>query len=389
MSRAVGTSQRSPSKRRGVTLIEAVLSMVIVSVLLVSALNAAGQVWQSRQTAHDTMRGQPLADELLAEILDKAYADPEDPDRAIGLDTGEGGGDDRTSFDDIDDYVSLTNSPPEDRDGNEITGFDGWTRSVTVGFVADGSFGALTATDTGIKRIEVTVSHNGRPIASAFALRTSAWDPEADPVKPDDTPRTLVLVVDDAASLSSEDTEAQSIARNLSYTVNVVEDAELTRAQADAADVVYISRGAQQGDLLTEVRNTTSGVAIAEPGLWDFFGLAQGIVDSEDDDLDIIDDTHAVADGFSNGSLKATSGEQTLYAIDGSLTTIPGADVIATINKDADAWAVVAAEQGASIANGRIAPGRRITIPWTDSSKLSADGKTLLNQIIEWAEGSR
>ena len=62
---------------------------------------------------------------------------------------------------------------------------------------------------------------------------------------------------------------------------------------------------------------------------------------------------------------------------------------IATINKDADAWAVVAAEQGASIANGRIAPGRRITIPWTDSSKLSADGKTLLNQIIEWAEGSR
>ncbi|MEO0482421.1 MAG: prepilin-type N-terminal cleavage/methylation domain-containing protein [Planctomycetota bacterium] len=388
MSGGAGESRQSSARRRGVTLVEAVLSMVIVSVLLVSALNAAGQVWQSRQTAHDTMRGQPLADELLAEILDKAYADPDDPDRGIGLDPGESA-DDRGQFDDVDDYQGYAATPPEDGNGNPIESFDGWTRAVTVGFVADGSFGALTATDTGIKRIEVSVSHNGRPIASAFALRTSAWDPKAVPTDPADTPSTLLLVVRDAENLESEDIEVQSIAGELGYTVEIVEDADVTLAQANAADVVYMARRSQQGDLATEVRNTTTGMVLAERRHWDFFGLAQGIVSEDEDDLDLIDDAHAVADGFSIETLKVTNGKQTLYAVDGSLTNVQGADVIATLSKDSDAFAIVAAEEGAFVVNNRIAAGRRITIPWTDSSKLSADGKTLVNQIIEWAEGAR
>jgi MSHA pilin protein MshD len=164
----------SPSKRnpRGFALIEAVLSVLIVSLLLVAALNVlggsrAGQAWNSNR-----LRAHYLASDLMAEILDKPYADP-GATPIFGPEPAEiiAG---RTTYDDVDDYSGYTESPPKDRTGAVIPGLTGWRRDVAVAYVTPANVTVTSLTDQGVKRITVTVSRNGGTFAKLVALRTSA-----------------------------------------------------------------------------------------------------------------------------------------------------------------------------------------------------------------------
>lgn len=116
-------------ERRGFTLIETVLSTILVSVLLCAALSATIGARGGSVAAADRARALELAEELLAEIMQQAYVDPQTPTAAAGPDAGETS---RGDYDDIDDYDGWKQSPPQDIDGLAIAGSDGLTRMVTL-----------------------------------------------------------------------------------------------------------------------------------------------------------------------------------------------------------------------------------------------------------------
>jgi len=160
---------------RGFTLVEAVMSMLIVGLMLVAALNTVGASKIAQARNAEQSLGPMLAEDLMAEILSQNYQEPTDPVQ-FGREAGEPGGD-RSTWDDVDDYDGWDSSPPEvlqNKDGTAIPDLSGWGREVKVVFVDPGLVNT-SVSDIGLKRIQVTVTHMGRVVAELWGLRTSGW----------------------------------------------------------------------------------------------------------------------------------------------------------------------------------------------------------------------
>ena len=152
------------------TLVEAVLSLVVVGVMLVAALNTVGVSRLSQFKTSLQGRGRLLAESLVAEIVRYPYEDPNGP-VVFGRESGEPASP-RTAFDDVDDYHQWSASPPVNRDGTPITGMTGWAEGVTVEWVNPQNVTETRQTETGAKRITVTVTYQGVPVVSLMAIRT-------------------------------------------------------------------------------------------------------------------------------------------------------------------------------------------------------------------------
>jgi len=142
--------------RRGMTLIEGVISIVIVATMLVAAVSALGSFSRARRSQYDRCVGAALARALMSEILPMRYLEP-GQDVSFGREDGEAD-DVRSAWDDVDDYDGLSESPPKARDGEPITGAQGWTRSVTVEYVRPENPNKTSSKDTGLVRITVSAT---------------------------------------------------------------------------------------------------------------------------------------------------------------------------------------------------------------------------------------
>ena len=155
-----------------VTLAETLVSMLIVSGLLVSALNTLGAVKWGHANISNRAKGELLAQELVGEILEMEYVEPVDTP-VFGRESGETNSI-RTWYDDVDDYHNWTASPPQDKSGADLTGWNGWSRSVNVKLVQKNNMMLQAMTDQGVKRITVTVTYQDKAQASLIAVRSGA-----------------------------------------------------------------------------------------------------------------------------------------------------------------------------------------------------------------------
>jgi type II secretory pathway pseudopilin PulG len=160
-------------RRSGFSLMEAVVSILIVSILLVVALTAVGASKAGQLKIADRIRGERLALDLMNEILQQAYYEPDDPPR-FGLE-GVESATSRALYDDVDDYAGWSESPPQYKNGTPMAGFDGWTRSVAVDWVDPNNLKETSAIATDVKRMTVTVSRGDLTVARLSAIRTAAW----------------------------------------------------------------------------------------------------------------------------------------------------------------------------------------------------------------------
>jgi hypothetical protein len=151
--------------------VEAVISLFIISVMLVASLRMVGASRLGQTWNADHERGLRLAQDLMAEICDQAYSDPNEPP-VFGPEPSETAG--RPAYDDVDDYNGLSEAPPRDRSGNAIPGLSNWRRAVDVAFVSANDPTSTSVFETGVKRITVTVYRSGVPMARLVALRASA-----------------------------------------------------------------------------------------------------------------------------------------------------------------------------------------------------------------------
>ncbi len=170
-SRDTAAARRRPG---GFSLIEAVLSVVIVGTLMVAALNTVGASRTAQVSAARRSRAVPLANALMAEILQQPYEDPTTPgDTTLGPEADEGAT--RKDFDDFDDYEDWVESPPQRRDGAEIPWSRGFKRTVRVKWCDPSDLDDDLDTPSGVKRVRVRVFYNSQEVFTLRAIRTKRW----------------------------------------------------------------------------------------------------------------------------------------------------------------------------------------------------------------------
>lgn len=158
--------------RAGFTMIEAAMASVLVAVMLSAAVAVSGAAGMAQYKVAERATAGALADAMLAEVSALAYADPEGG-AGLGRDSGEDASP-RTGYDDVDDYNGLFESAPAERDGTAIPGLTGWQRLVTVSYAVVATPDVSSVTDTGLKRIVITIKHNFATVLTRQTLRSSA-----------------------------------------------------------------------------------------------------------------------------------------------------------------------------------------------------------------------
>jgi MSHA pilin protein MshD len=165
-----GGAARQPN--RGLTLVEVVVSMMIVGVLMVAELNALGSAMSSSESAGNRAVALGLADDLMAEIVKAKYVDP-GSSPTFGPETGESGTS-RAAFNDVDDYDGWSEQPPQAKDGTAMTDRSDWRRRVTVDWVTASDPTTTSTSETGVKRIRVDVDFKGTNVIEQTAIRTDS-----------------------------------------------------------------------------------------------------------------------------------------------------------------------------------------------------------------------
>ncbi|MEQ9455234.1 MAG: carbohydrate binding domain-containing protein [Phycisphaeraceae bacterium] len=145
--------RRGHRVRRGFTLVETILAVVIVSLTVVAALASVAAVARTERIGLDSAQGHFLAQLLMSEVLACHYSDLSFAPGSFGLGAGESQSD-RTTLNDIDDYHGLVESPVTYADGTAVPGAAGWSRRVSVTRV-NGSTLGLSGSDTGLRKIVV------------------------------------------------------------------------------------------------------------------------------------------------------------------------------------------------------------------------------------------
>jgi len=164
------TRPRSLARRRGFSMVEAVFCVVLVGGLVVVSLDTLGASKVAQRSLGDRTRGSLLASALMSEILSQSYEDP-NQSPIWGRESGESPLL-RSTFDDVDDYINWSASPPLNRDGTSIPGLSGWRQSVTVDWVDQSDLNTPWVSGSGVKRVTVTITHNNVVVATLVGVKT-------------------------------------------------------------------------------------------------------------------------------------------------------------------------------------------------------------------------
>lgn len=194
-------------------MIEIIVSTMLVGIVVVGAMSTLGASVRTQRAANDLITGPLLADQLLAEIMAMPYKDPEDDSSSIGLNNGEADTS-RTDFDDVDDFDNWAPAQVQDRIGNVLNQYSGWTRTVDIGY-SNQLTGGIWIWDTGLKRITVCAISPTGVVTKRYALR---WK-EGSLEQPSIVDKTVVTQLHSSLQVGTGDT-----ARHSTSLLNHVED---------------------------------------------------------------------------------------------------------------------------------------------------------------------
>lgn len=163
------TSRRHLRARRGLTLVEAIMSCLVVAVVLVMTMRLVAATARSGRVLSDSATAADLADGLLAEILGKSYTDPISP-ATFGIEAGETTTS-KANYDDVDDYNGWTQTYTFT---GRTSAADSVTASVAVSRATLATPSSDAASESGLKKITVTVKRQNRVLAVRSAWKADA-----------------------------------------------------------------------------------------------------------------------------------------------------------------------------------------------------------------------
>lgn len=142
-------------RQTGMSLIELILSIVIVSIALSGILGLVNLTVLHSPDPLVQRQAIAIAESYIEEISLLPITDPD----------GSNAGETRSSFDNIDDYDGLSDSGAHDQNGNAITGLENYTIDVTV---SDQTISSVT-----MKAIAISVSRPGTSTINLTAYRAA------------------------------------------------------------------------------------------------------------------------------------------------------------------------------------------------------------------------
>ena len=145
-------------KKNGFSLVEVLVSLVIISLALVAWTSNFTVGVRGPERAEDKTTSVFLAQAILEEIRSASFADP-NQSPVFGLESGEAATPPtRINFDDVDDYNNWNESPPQRKDGSTLSGLSRYRRSVTVANVTQNNFNTSASPGTtDFKKVTVSV----------------------------------------------------------------------------------------------------------------------------------------------------------------------------------------------------------------------------------------
>lgn len=146
--------------RRGFTLMETTLAMVIIGVGVGAMMQLLAAGTQSNLASNELTTAINLANNIREVAAQLAYTDPGNPTSASTKETSPLG------YNDIWDLNGGAFSPPLDCSASPISSYSGWKQAVTVQTVAPDQITATRPNDPTVStaRITVTVYHGGQYI---------------------------------------------------------------------------------------------------------------------------------------------------------------------------------------------------------------------------------
>ena len=167
--------------RRGFSLIEVTVAMVILSVMMVAALRGLGSTARMRLADADSARREALARDMLGEVMQQLYEDPALDAGSFGKSVAEAAPGNRSLYDDVDDYHNWVGLPPQNKDGSVIANSAGWQRRVQVGWSPGPNLTDASGSDTRLKWIKVTVTDATGRKTKLYGLRSAHSSYEQQP----------------------------------------------------------------------------------------------------------------------------------------------------------------------------------------------------------------
>lgn len=134
---------RVPSSgfQRGVTLVELIVTIVIIAIALTVVIGVYVNLVARSADPMIQQQAAAVADAYIEEIMARPFDGDSSP------------GDPRDELDNVQAYDGLEESPPQDQFGDPVSGLDDYTVSVDVGS------GTIDGVSDDVLRIDVTVTH--------------------------------------------------------------------------------------------------------------------------------------------------------------------------------------------------------------------------------------
>ncbi len=175
MRKPISTGLTVSRGRPGFSLVEVVISTLLVGLMLVAAMRSVGASIRAGMSTANRGKALMLAEDLMSEILQTEYIEPVET-AVFGMETSETGGT-REFFDDADDYDDWDASPPQAKDGTAIPDLNGWRRKVFVYHLDPDNLQTSLADndDQGVKWIQVIIESNSQELANISVIQTTAW----------------------------------------------------------------------------------------------------------------------------------------------------------------------------------------------------------------------
>jgi len=384
MIRSTNKPTTNEGGRAGFSLAESMIAVVIVGVMLVAALATLSGTRTGQFKMEGRATGTHLAQELMNEILSQPFEEQEGT-FFFGRESGESATQ-RDQWDDVDDYDGLSESPPKDKSGTVMSDLTGWTRTVTVTFVNPTDLTTAVGSDTGLKRITVTVLRNAMPVAELVAIRSEAW-----PMEQEQEQALGVLLVIKQNSPTSQENKRIALLESWDFTVTTLKDTSSQSAYNTAiadVDVVLISEEVNSSTPASRLRNASVGVVNGDSAQVNGLGICKKSQTLNTRWLWVSDNTHYITSAFSTGWLRIFDWNQQALASKWTNKEASGSSYLGWFSPR---HALLVIDAGGGLYGGGSAAGRRVFLPWGGGAfnvdGLSSDGETLLKRSLEWAGG--
>lgn len=169
-ARLIPSNPKMHRRRRGLSLVEAMICCVIVSLAVVAAMRLLGASGTALKVAGDRAVARELANSLMTEILSQNYKDPGllplFGREVTELLTS------RANWNDVDDYDGYTDSPPTDKSGLAVPGApSNWSRSVSVNWANPSTPTANLSSESGLKRVTISVKRGNATLVTIIGYK--------------------------------------------------------------------------------------------------------------------------------------------------------------------------------------------------------------------------